>query len=188
MINMNQFNAVREALVEITSDSIAHQAALDECEALYQELFIGAGSEMKGSDLVEGRPYNDPEISHLLEERARFELDYENAAVFASTSNLTIEEEFLKIVKSRHEAEMENRAIELAMRYDEDRDDRLYDVWEEVPSLLDWMEDHELQNLYHNVCESTYVVLVNYKGEPESEVLLNSVPHLRTFFGKYNYA
>lgn len=186
MINMNRFEEIRETLVEITSNSALHKIALDECESLYQELFIGAGFEMKGSELIEGRLYDDPEIRHLLEERARYELDYENAAVFSNGSE-TIEEAFLKIVKSRHESEIEQRSIEMNMD-DYERERYLENqCWDDVSSLLDYMDDRELRDLYHNVCESTYVVLVNYKGEPESEVLLNSVPHLRTFFGKYDY-
>ena len=183
MLNQNQFEEIRAVLEEVMIDPIAHQEALDECESLYQELFIGEGSEISGKDIVDGRDWNDESLIPLLEERARYELDYENAAVIASCSDLTIQEEYVKIVINRfNEEAAEQAAIRQAIR-----DDSFVDYYDETESLLDWMSEQEIKDLYHNVLNSTYVCLVNYKGEPESEALLDSVPHLRIFASKYNY-
>lgn len=183
MMNTNQFEEIRATLEAVMIDPIAHQEALDECESLYQELFVGAGSEMSGKDIVEGREWDDESLIPLLEERARYELDYENAAVAASCSNLTIQEEYAKIAIKRFNDELaEQAAIRQAFH-----DDCFVDYYSEPESLLDYMDEREIKDLYHNVLNSTYVCLVNYKGEPEIDVLKDAVPHLRTFVTKYNY-
>lgn len=183
MLNQNQFEEIRAVLEAVMNDPIAHQEALDECESLYQELFVGEGSEISGKDIVAGRDWNDQSIAYLLEERARYDLDYETASVNASCSDLTIQEEYIKIVINRFNEEAAKQAAHRQAKYD----DSLFDYYDEPESLLDWMSEQEIKDLYRNVLNSTYVCLVNYKGEPECEVLLDSVPHLRTFVSKYNY-
>lgn len=58
--------------------------------------------------------------------------------------------------------------------------------YEELYSITEFMD--ELPRLRQDILTTTFGVLVNYKGEPEGECVVDQDTNTRKFYGKYDYS
>ena len=195
--------SVQSILVEVMSNPVLHQLALKACGDLYNEEFIGGGSEWTGQDIIDNGN-KDEIIQGLCDILAheRHIIDIQND--IGSTDPSLV---YIEMLKRR--AEMESYYNHLPSYnmdeedyhedYHDDEDEDLGDEdrynnydgnYDYEPSIVN-ISIEDVMNDYDRLLEifrtTVYVCIVNYKGECEGERMLIDASHLRTFHSKYNY-
>lgn len=203
---MLSFEEVKSILVAVQSNPELHRVALQACEELYTELFIGVGSEHTGADIIASLNLNDPchkySLDDQLVEILAFEKDIERIKVDLDTEDMA--RVYLEFIKRDAEERRKYMQQPHFAHYDDedyyyediDEDDHIDDSrfgWypDEGDSLLDRQLKEELKSRYDEILEkfktTVFVELVNYKGEGESTTMLIKAAHLRKFYSKYAY-
>lgn len=203
---MLSFEEVKSVLIAVQSNPELHRAALQECEELYTELFIGVGSEHTGADIIASLNLNDPCHKYSLDDQLieilAFEKAIERIKVDLGTDDMAVV--YIEFIKSEAEERRKYMPQPHFAHYDDedyyyedlDEDDYIDDSrfgWypDEGDALLDRQLKEELKSRYDEILEkfktTVFVELVNYKGEGEATRMLIKAAHLRKFYSKYSY-
>lgn len=206
---MLSFEEVKSVFVAIQSNPALYAEALRECEALYSEEFIGAGSEFTGADILSqmdlSNEHHVDDLQHYLRELVQVEQSLEQIKRDLKTDDINLA--YIELMKRAKQSRNQYKPFQYHEEYDfDDGDDdpsdneyRFYDqsdddhFYEEY--LPDYVDNCTLDSIigarYDELLEkfknTVYVVLVNYKGEGEGESMLIKVANLRKFYSKYNY-
>jgi hypothetical protein len=205
---MLSFEEVKSILVAVQSNPELHRVALQACEELYTELFIGVGSEHTGADIIASLNLNDPchkySLDDQLVEILAFEKDIERIKVDLDTEDMA--RVYLEFIKRDAEERRKYMTQPHFAHYGDDDEDYYYEDIDEDDhiddsrfgwypddgdALLDRQLKEELKSRYDEILEkfktTVFVELVNYKGEGESSTMLIKAAHLRKFYSKYEY-
>lgn len=205
---MLSFEEVKSILVAVQSNPELHRVALQECEELYTELFIGVGSEHTGADIIASLNLNDPchkySLDEHLQEILAFEKAIERIKVDLGTEDMA--RAYLEFIKRDEEERRKYMPQPHFAHYGDDDEDYYYEDIDEDDhiddsrfgwypddgdALLDRQLKEELRSRYDEILEkfktTVFVELVNYKGEGESTTMLIKAAHLRKFYSKYAY-
>lgn len=200
--NLQSAQEIAAIISNIMTDPVLHAQALRECEDLYSEQFYGVGSEFLGSRIIEDNFYVDSYLHKIYETEKRFQMA-EMLSVEQTESSIFAK--YLEIIaaekqRAQDESEMESH---YARWDDEDWDDEAEENYQEsldqpcedrpdysnIPYIdYDYSEVNKNREHYLQIlANTTFALVVNYKGEAEFEDIAFNIQHLRKFNGKYDY-
>ncbi len=176
---MLNFDEVQSILSQIESDPVLKDAALAECESLYAELFVIAGSEFTGENILSYLNLADPgqaySVTEYLCEILTLEKDIEKIKVEFNTEDVGII--YPELLKRESQKTFPG---EYCSRYEENEAE-----WQD--KLLRDEVKEQYDRLIEVFKKTVYVNLSNYKGECESEMMLIKSAGLRKYYSKYSY-
>ena len=193
MNTLNTLSALSALLIEVRSNPALNAAVMRECESVYSEMFVHNETETGAEILARvGSEVQFEVIDELCRQLHSHELNKIHAINKAKES-------LLNPVDPTEYKEISVEDWNNQYRFnDEDEDendwnpnDEYYSYDYDEDEYAQWDENDFKQNkprLMLEILTTTFGTLVNYKGEPEGECVVDSDINYRTYFGKHDYS